>query len=52
MHHVGTSYNSSPLFVHSMHLSLPYYNHEGNVIIIPFAMGTRQGDLLGRHHLL
>jgi hypothetical protein len=30
--------------------SLLFYNHhdrDGNVTIIPFAMGTRQGDLLG-----
>ncbi len=41
---VGTSYNLSFLFVHSMHLSLPCFsshrNCENNVTIIPFAMGT------------
>jgi len=41
---VGTSYNLSFLFVHSMHLSLPCFyshcNYENNVTIIPFAMGT------------
>jgi len=25
-----------------------HYNHEGYVTIIPFAMGTCQGDLLGK----
>jgi hypothetical protein len=25
-----------------------YYNQEGNVTVIPFAMGTCQGDILGR----
>ncbi len=29
-----------------------HYNCEGDVIIIPFAMGTRQGDLRGGDYLL
>jgi hypothetical protein len=32
-----------------------FYNHrnrEGDVTIIPFAMGTRQGDPLGGHYSL
>jgi hypothetical protein len=39
-------------FVHALYAfeSLLFYNHhnhEGDVTIIPFAMGTHQGDLLG-----
>jgi hypothetical protein len=41
------------LFVHVFYVfEFPmFYSHcnrEGNVIVIPFAMGTRQGDPLGR----
>jgi len=40
------------LFVHAFYAfeSSMFYNHcnrDGNIIVIPFAMGTRQGDLLG-----
>jgi len=40
-------------FVHVFYAfeSPMFYNHcncEGNVMVIPFAMGTRQGDPLGR----
>jgi hypothetical protein len=49
---VETSYNSSPLFVHSMHFEYPMFyshcNHESNVMVIPSTMGTCQGDPLGR----
>jgi hypothetical protein len=34
----------SPLFY-------SHHNHESDVIIIPSAMGTCQGDLLGGHYL-
>jgi hypothetical protein len=29
-----------------------HHNHEDNVIVTPFAMGTHQDDPLGRHYLL
>jgi hypothetical protein len=52
MQQVGTSYNSSPLFVDFMHLNFPmfynYHNCDGNVTIIPFSMGTHEGDPLRR----
>jgi hypothetical protein len=51
MQHVGTSYNSSFLFyVLYAFTSLLFYSHcnyEGDVTIVPFAMGTCQGDPLG-----
>jgi hypothetical protein len=50
MQQVGTSYNSSPLFVHFMHMSLLYFIViviVKVVTIIPFTMGTHQDDPLG-----
>jgi len=45
-------YNSSPLFVHFVQLNLPMFynhqNHDGDVTIISFAMGTHEGDPLKR----
>jgi hypothetical protein len=36
--------------MHSMHLNIPmfysHHNHDGDVTIIPFAMGTHQSDPL------
>ncbi len=50
MQQVRTSYNSSPLLVHSMHLNLPmfynHHNHDGDITIISFAMGIHEGDPL------
>jgi hypothetical protein len=49
--HVGTSYNSSPFicafYAFESPLLCSHCNCEGDVTIIPFAMGTRQGDPLG-----
>jgi hypothetical protein len=48
---MGTSYNSSSLFcVFYAFESLLFYSHhncEGDVIVIPFAVGTHQGDPWG-----
>jgi len=47
---VGTSYNSSPLFVHlciQVFFVYSHRDHEGDVTIIPFAMKIHQGDPLG-----
>jgi len=40
-------------FVHAFEFPLFYnhHNHEGDVTIIPFAMGICQGDPLGGHYL-
>jgi hypothetical protein len=51
MQHVGTSYNLSPLlafYAFEFPLFYNHRNHDGNVMIIPFAMGTHQNDHLGR----
>jgi hypothetical protein len=49
---VETLCNSSILFVQSMHFESPLFyghcNYESNVIVIPSAMRTCQGDPLGR----
>jgi len=47
---VGTSYNSSPLFVHlciRVFFVYSHRDHEGDVTIIPFATRIHQGDPLG-----
>ncbi len=50
-----TSYNSSfcvhKLYAFESPMFYSHHNHEGDVIMIPFAMGTCQGDLLRRTHL-
>jgi hypothetical protein len=55
MQQVETSYNSSLVFVHSMHFEYLMFhnrwNRESNVIVIPFAMGTYQGDPWEKHYL-
>ncbi len=51
MQHVGTSYNLSPLlafYAFEFPLLYNHRNHNGNVTIIPFAMGTHQNDHLER----
>ncbi len=49
---MGTSYNLSLLFMHSNTFESPlFYNHhncDGDVIVIPSAMGICQGDPLGK----
>ncbi len=35
-------------YAYECHLFYNHYNHDGNVIVIPFVMRTCQGDLLGR----
>ncbi len=51
MQQVGTSYNLSPLlafYAFEFPLFNNHRNHDGNVTVIPFTMGTCQNDLLGR----
>jgi hypothetical protein len=56
LHAIGGDIILVILFVYAFYAfkSPLFYNHfncEGDVTIIPFAMGTRQGDPLGGHYL-